>query len=119
MTVAERHHGWEAIVDLALAEDIGTGDITTLATVPAGTTASGVMLAKDTGVISGIDVARFVFGRVDGSVAFEARVRDGDPVRPGTTLAHVRGPARAVLTAERTALNLIQRLSGVATTTAR
>jgi len=119
VSTGNTHRGWEAIVALALDEDIGTGDITTLATVPAGTTASGVMLAKDTGVISGIDVARFVFGRVDGTVVFEALVRDGDPVTPGTSLARVHGPARSVLTAERTALNLIQRLSGVATMTAR
>ncbi len=119
MSVAEAHHGWEAIVDLALAEDIGTGDVTTLATVPAAIRASGVMLAKDAGVISGIEVAWFVFERVDASIGFEALMRDGDPVEPGTALARVRGPARSVLTAERTALNLIQRLSGVATTTAR
>ena len=119
MSVAEAHRAWEAIVDLALSEDIGTGDITTLATVPAETRASGVMLARNSGVISGIDVARFVFGRVDGSIRFEALVRDGDPVEAGAELARVSGPARTVLTAERTALNLIQRLSGVATTTAR
>ena len=119
MSTSTTYRGWEAIVELALDEDIGTGDITTLATVPAATTASGVLLAKDAGVISGIDVARFVFGRVDGAIAFEALVRDGDPVRSGTALARVHGPARSVLTAERTALNLLQRLSGVATTTAR
>ena len=119
MSTSTTYRGWEAIVELALDEDIGTGDITTLATVPAATTASGVLLAKDAGVISGIDVARFVFGRVDGAIAFEALVRNGDPVRPGTALARVHGPARSVLTAERTALNLLQRLSGVATTTAR
>ncbi len=119
MSDTQSHRGWEAIVDLALSEDVGTGDITTLSTVPAGTTASGVMLAKASGVISGIEVARFVFGRVDGSIAFEPLVRDGDPVEPGTALARIHGPARSVLTAERTALNLIQRLSGVATTTAR
>jgi nicotinate-nucleotide pyrophosphorylase (carboxylating) len=116
---AETHRGWEAIVDLALAEDIGTGDITTLATVPATATASGVLVAKSPGVISGIDVARFVFHRVDRSIAFDAFVKDGDPVAAGVELGRVSGPARSLLTAERTALNLIQRLSGVATTTAR
>ncbi len=113
------HRGWEAIVDLALTEDIGTGDVTTLATVPAIAQASGVLLAKDTGVISGIDVARFVFHRVDETITFDAFVEDGDPVMPGTELARVSGRARSLLTAERTALNLIQRLSGVATTTGR
>jgi nicotinate-nucleotide pyrophosphorylase (carboxylating) len=77
------------------------------------------LLAKDSGVISGIEVARFVFHRVDRSIVFDAFVMDGDPVVRGTELARVSGHARALLTAERTALNLIQRLSGVATTTAR
>lgn len=116
---AESRRGWEAIVDLALAEDIGTGDITTLATVPVAAQASGVLVAKDTGVISGIDVARFVFHRVAPTIVFDTFVADGEAVTPGTGLARVSGPARSVLTAERTALNLIQRLSGVATTTAR
>lgn len=119
MTVSKSHRGWEAIVDLALAEDIGTGDITTLATVPSTAQATGVLLAKDAGVISGIDVARFIFARVDQAIAFEAFVSDGDSVSAGTGLARVSGPARSILTAERTALNLIQRLSGVASTTAR
>lgn len=110
--------GWAAIVDLALDEDIGTGDVTTLATVDAATHASGIVLAKDRGVISGIEVARFVFARVDPAVRFEAMVVDGDAVTPGTTLARISGPARSLLTAERTALNLLQRLSGVATMTA-
>ena len=119
MTVSKSHRGWEAIVDLALAEDIGTGDITTVVTVPSTAQATGVLLAKDAGVISGIDVARFVFARVDQGIAFEAFVSDGDSVTAGTRLARVDGPARSILTAERTALNLIQRLSGVASTTAR
>lgn len=110
--------GWEAIVDLALDEDIGTGDVTTLATVPAGTRASGILLVKDSGVISGIDVARFVFARVDPGMRFEPIVADGDAVTPGTRLARISGLAQSLLTAERTALNLLQRLSGVATMTA-
>ncbi len=111
--------GWEAIVDLALDEDIGTGDITTLATVPATAQAEGTILAKQAGVISGIEVARFVFGRVDASIVFEPMVADGQHVAAMTPLARIGGPARSLLTAERTALNLMQRLSGVATITAR
>jgi len=111
--------GWEAIVDLALAEDIGTGDVTTLATVPATAQARGTILAKGEGVISGIEVARVVFARVDLAIAFESLVTDGQRVPVMTPLAHVSGPARSLLTAERTALNLLQRLSGVATITAR
>jgi nicotinate-nucleotide pyrophosphorylase (carboxylating) len=116
---ASHRRGWEAIVDLALAEDIGTGDITSLATVPAAAIASGTILAKETGVISGIEVAAFVFTRVDPTIAFEPLVADGDHVEAFTRLAEVSGNARSLLTAERTALNLMQRLSGVATITAR
>jgi nicotinate-nucleotide pyrophosphorylase (carboxylating) len=111
--------GWEAIIDLALAEDIGTGDITTLATVPAGTTAHGALLAKADGVISGLDAAAFVFHRVDPAVDFSPALNDGDRVSYGTTIAEVFGHAQSLLTAERVALNLLQRLSGVATETAR
>ncbi|MGH2561275.1 MAG: carboxylating nicotinate-nucleotide diphosphorylase [Thermomicrobiales bacterium] len=110
---------WEAIVNLALAEDIGTGDITTLATVPPGTTARGTLFAKADGVISGIDAAAFTFHRVNPSITFKPCLADGDRVTNGTTIAEVSGDARSLLTAERVALNLLQRLSGVATATAR
>ncbi|HVL22899.1 MAG TPA: carboxylating nicotinate-nucleotide diphosphorylase [Thermomicrobiales bacterium] len=109
----------DAIIRLALSEDIGTGDVTSLATVPAGQMASGVMLAKAEGVLSGIEVARAVFQAVDPAITFTPHLADGDRLTPGTAIAAVAGPARALLTAERTALNLVQRLSGVATQTAR
>lgn len=118
-TSARSRSGWEPIVDLALAEDIGTGDITTIATVPDGTPANGVILAKEVGIISGMEVAAFVFERVDPTITFEPMVADGDRVEAYTNLAKLSGPARSLLTAERTALNLIQRLSGVATITAQ
>jgi nicotinate-nucleotide pyrophosphorylase (carboxylating) len=78
-----------------------------------------VVLAKAAGVVSGVEVARFVFQRYDPRIGFDALVADGAAVTPGTELATVSGPARSLLTAERTALNLLQRLSGVATATAR
>lgn len=109
----------QAIIDLALAEDIGTGDVTSLATVPADRRATGTLLAKSTGVLSGLDAVRQVFRTVDPAIAFEALLRDGDAVEPGARIATVAGPARSLLTAERTALNMLQRLSGVATATAR
>jgi len=109
---------WEAIVDLALAEDIGTGDVTTLATVPAEARATGEMIAKAEGVIAGLGVAGAVFARVDARVRFVPRVADGARVAPGTVIAEVAGPGRGILTGERVALNLVQRLSGVATLTA-
>src|SRR5262249_44670368 len=111
--------GWEAIVDLALAEDIGTGDVTTLATVAADAKAKATMLAKSEGVVSGLGVAGFVFRRVDPTIVFAPTVSDGKRVAVRTALAELAGPARSLLTAERVALNLVQRLSGVATATAR
>ncbi len=111
--------GLAEIVDLALREDIGTGDVTTLATIPSDRQASGTIHAKEAGVISGIEVARFVFARVDNAIDFEALVEDGDVVARGADLARISGPARSLLLAERTALNLMQRLSGVATLTAQ
>jgi nicotinate-nucleotide pyrophosphorylase (carboxylating) len=111
--------GWEAIVDLALAEDIGTGDVTTLATVPAEAQARATMLVKAEGIVSGLGVAGFVFRRVDPAVRFAPLVADGTRGGNRTAVAEVTGPARSILTAERVALNLIQRLSGVASETAR
>lgn len=114
--------GWrpyDALIDLALAEDIGAGDVTTAATIPPGARASGVMLAKSPGVLSGLEVAAAVFRRVDPSVRFTPLVADGDRVADRQPLAEVEGPAASLLIGERTALNLVQRLSGVATLTAR
>lgn len=111
--------GWRDLIVLALAEDVGNGDITTLSTVSAGATASGTLQAKEDGILSGVDVAEAVFAIVDPEIAFETVRQNGDPVAVGDTIAHLTGPARSLLTAERTALNIMQRLSGVATTTAR
>lgn len=114
--------GWrpyDALIDLALAEDIGAGDVTTAATIQPGARASGVMLAKSPGVLSGLEVAAAVFRRVDPSVRFTPLVADGDRVADRQPLAEVEGPAASLLIGERTALNLVQRLSGVATLTAR
>lgn len=109
----------QAIIDLALAEDIGTGDVTSLATVPADRMADGVMIAKAEGVLSGIGVARQVFHTVDASIEFTPLLEDGAALSHRMEIAKVSGPARSLLTAERTALNIVQRLSGVATQTAR
>ncbi|MCO5216047.1 MAG: carboxylating nicotinate-nucleotide diphosphorylase [Thermomicrobiales bacterium] len=107
-----------ALIELALNEDIGTGDITSLATIPADRTATAVMLAKQDGVLSGMDVAESVFHTVDPSIEFEALKSNGESVSNPERIAIVRGNARNILTAERTALNFVQRLSGVATITA-
>lgn len=109
----------QALIDLALSEDIGTGDVTSLATIPADRTASGVMLSKAEGVLSGVGVARDVFLTVDPEVTFTPLLADGDRLSDRVEIATISGPARSLLTAERTALNIVQRLSGVATQTAR
>jgi nicotinate-nucleotide pyrophosphorylase (carboxylating) len=103
-----------------LAEDLGIGgDITTEATVPAGTRASAVIAARKPGTVAGVQLAAAAFKTIDPFVEFEAVVGDGDRVEAGGIIARVAGDARALLTAERTALNFLGRLSGIATLTAR
>lgn len=114
-----------AIVQQALDEDVGDGDVTTQCTVPPTTVYDGKMVAKATGIVAGLDVARLTFDLVaktqglSEQVEFTTTVADGEKVAKGTVFAHVRGPGRVLLTAERTALNFLQRMSGIATLTAR
>ena len=109
---------YEALLRLALAEDLGrAGDITTEATIPPEAVASAQLVARSGGSIAGLPMARRVFALLDPAVEFDARVADGDVVPARTTLARISGPARAILTGERTALNLLGHLSGVATAT--
>lgn len=107
------------IVGRALQEDVGTGDITTLAVVPSKVTATAAILAKQPGVICGLGVAREVFTQVDPGLHFEALVADGVSVVAGQEVARISGSAAAILTGERVALNFLQRLSGISTMTAR
>lgn len=113
-----RRTDWERLIELALDEDLTGGDITSLATIPIDAAAKGVLLAKQPGVISGLNVARDVFERVDARIAFAPLVKNGGRVEANVVIARVEGPARGLLIGERTALNLLQRLSGVATLTA-
>lgn len=109
----------DAVIATALAEDLGeVGDVTSRATVSAGATASAAFVAREHGVVAGLEVARAVFAAVDLNTAFEALVADAAHVQAGDVLASVSGVARALLAAERTALNLLCHLSGVATATA-
>jgi len=110
---------YEELVRAALREDIGAGDVTTLLTVPVETQASGVFLAKATGVVCGLELAACAFRCVDPSVRFEPLVADGTAVEPGLLLARLSGPAQSLLTGERVALNFTQRLSGTASLTRR
>jgi len=103
----------------ALAEDIGRGDATTLATIPRGAVARAVVRAREPLVVAGLEFAKVAFRQRSSSVRVAARSRDGQRVKSGATLLSVSGPARAILSAERVALNFLQRLSGIATLTAR
>ena len=100
-----------------LAEDLGSGDATTMATVPAGHVSRGIIHAKQAGVLAGIPLARLVFEVIDASLSFQPQAADGDRVEKGTVLAIVEGSTHSILTGERLALNLMQRLSGIATKT--
>jgi nicotinate-nucleotide pyrophosphorylase (carboxylating) len=107
------------LIDAALAEDVGPGDFTTLWTVPEDRRAEARIVAKSPGVIAGSDVAVEVFRRVDPSLQVTVDAGDGSAVEPGDLAMTIRGSARSILTGERTALNFMQRLSGVATVTRR
>ncbi|MFF2912626.1 carboxylating nicotinate-nucleotide diphosphorylase [Paenibacillus sp. NPDC057934] len=100
-----------------LREDVGSGDITTQTTIPAGHESKGIIHAKESGVICGLPVAELVFQVVDPSLTFTAHVQEGQKLEKGTVIAEVEGSTHAILTGERLALNLMQRLSGVATRT--
>jgi nicotinate-nucleotide pyrophosphorylase (carboxylating) len=109
----------QEIVRAALAEDVGSGDATTLATVDSAARARATITQKAPGVVFGVDAAERTFSEVDAAVTFERLSPEGAWQDAGTQVLRVEGPARALLTGERTALNLLQRLSGVATLTAR
>lgn len=112
--------GYAEIVARALAEDLADcGDITSAAIIPEGAPSVGYLVARVPGVVAGLEVAAHAFAVVDSESSFERYLVDGDRVQAGQRLARVEGPARSLLTAERTALNLIGRMSGVATATAK
>lgn len=108
----------DPILRRALEEDIGTGDVTTLATIQPGVQASAELVAKEDFILSGIDVAHRVFDLLDQETAFEKLIEDGQPVKRGDVLAWIKGDAAVLLQGERVALNFMQRMCGVATLTA-
>ncbi|BDS05844.1 nicotinate-nucleotide diphosphorylase (carboxylating) [Oceaniferula spumae] len=107
------------LIDLALQEDIRDGDVTSLYFVPADQTSSAYIYAKADGVLAGVDVALEVFRRVDGEIKIKAVKNDGDSLKYGDHVLEIEGGSRSILTAERTALNFLQRLSGIATNTSK
>lgn len=104
---------------LALREDIGTGDVTTLSTVPPEARARGRMVAKAAGVVAGLPVVEEVYRQISPQVVVRPLAAEGARVQPGDALCEIEGPAQAILIGERVALNFLQRLSGIATRTAR
>ena len=107
----------KSFITLSLKEDIGEGDVTSESSVPQNLRKKGYILAKESGVVAGIEVAKEVFAQVDPQIEFKALKEDGDKVEFSDVVIEVEGPARSVLTGERLALNFMQRMSGIATRT--
>ena len=109
----------DTLIELAFQEDIGIGDITTDATVPSSQNGIGTLIAKSDGVVAGLPIAEQTFKKLDSDLTFTAFVEDGDTIQAGSHIADVQGDAKTILIGERTALNFLQRLSGVATLTSQ
>ncbi len=107
----------QTFIRTALAEDVGDGDHTSLATIPADAQNRARLLVKEAGILAGVDVARAIFAEVDPTLVVEVLMPDGQPMQPGDIVLTVSGNARAILTAERLVLNCMQRMSGIATYT--
>ena len=103
------------LIKKALQEDVKNGDITTKATISKSKKAVGKFLVKADGIIAGLEIAKEVFKTVDPKIKFEIKIKDGSKVKYGDVAAIVTGKAQSLLTAERTALNFLQRMSGIAT----
>ena len=107
------------MIDLALDEDLGAGDVTTEAVIPDELQGRGVVMSKAAGVLAGVKVARAVFRKVDAGLDFKVLLEDGSALQPESYIAEIDGPVSSILKAERTAINYLQRLSGIATDTSR
>jgi nicotinate-nucleotide pyrophosphorylase (carboxylating) len=107
----------QEIIHQALAEDLGSGDHTSLATIPERSTGSSRLLIKEKGIVAGVEMAREVFRQVDSSLQFSQLIADGSEVNPGDVVFIVTGSSRSILAGERLALNFMQRMSGIATAT--
>mmetsp|Transcript_3131 Transcript_3131/g.1842 ORF Transcript_3131/g.1842 Transcript_3131/m.1842 type:complete len:275 (+) Transcript_3131:1032-1856(+) len=108
-------HSIEHLIDIALAEDIGSGDITTESLIEKNMTAKGIIFAKESLIIAGLDVAKRVFEKLESKIVLDTKHKDGDFVKKEEIILEAKGTLYALLTGERTALNFLQRLSGIAT----
>ena len=107
----------ENIIDLAFKEDVGSGDLTSEAVIPPATQFSGTMSAREKMVCAGLPIAEYAFTRYSPNIKWKGNAKDGDQIDPGHELAYIEGPAIDLLTVERTAINILQHLSGIATLT--
>ena len=108
----------KSFITYSLTEDLGSGDVTSESSVPQDLEEKGYILAKESGVIAGVEVAREVFSQIDSNLTFKSLVKDGTWVKYGDVVVQVQGSARSILSGERLALNFMQRMSGIATRTA-
>ena len=109
----------ETIIEIALKEDIGAGDITTEAVFNAPKMSKSIIIAKDNGILAGIDIAEYIFLKIDSEINFKKLTEDGKTIAFGTRIAEISGDVKAILKAERTALNFLGRMTGIATSTAK
>ena len=109
----------DTLIRLAIQEDIGTGDVTTENIIPDSLIVEGAFIAKESGVIAGLPVVEYFFSRLDKDVSLQQRIKEGAFVNKGETIANIKGSAKTLLSGERIALNFLQRLSGIATLTAK
>jgi len=109
----------DKIIEQALLEDIGTGDITTESIIPSNLKAKGIIKTSDEGVVAGLDIARLVFQKLDSDNTFQEKIIDGTKIIQGKLLTEITGSARTILKGERVALNFLQRMSGIATITSK
>jgi len=110
-----QHPDIQALINIAIREDIGSGDHTSLACIAKSSQGSAYCVAKQYGVIAGIDLAAYIFNKIDSDLLFEPKVKDGDEIKPGDEIFYISGSDISILTAERLVLNFLQRLSGIAT----
>ncbi|MBO7213341.1 MAG: nicotinate-nucleotide diphosphorylase (carboxylating), partial [Rikenellaceae bacterium] len=105
----------EGLIELAISEDIGDGDHSSLATIPADRRGRMRLLVKQPGIIAGIEVAKMIFKRLDSEIIFDQRIEDGTRVEVGDVAFYIEGRTQSLLQAERIVLNIMQRMSGIAT----
>ena len=114
-----RDQGIEKLIELALREDLGKGDVTSEALIDENLKGKGIIKALEDGVLAGIEIARLVFKRIDPEILFKPLVKDGEKIRNKSKVAEIEGKVKSILAGERTALNFLQRLSGIATFTSK